>query len=265
MSRSLSRDAPGGTSIGIGAAANQIAVTSITQAFVTTNSDGDDKNFPVTVSVGASVPAGDVDLASDGDRKYEWHCRRVAVEFHGCRNPPVVKVTPTITFGAAPTPSFGGGNFIVSATTTNTDSSVLTYSVVSGPCALVSGSTFSSSGAGSCVVQASGAETANFNAASNSQCFFDREGNDTTVVACTAGPFSYNGAAHEPCTATVTGAGGLNQALTVTYADNVNAGTATASCDLARRREPYRQQRLERTSRSTQASSTTTVTCPASR
>jgi hypothetical protein len=59
--------------------------------------------------------------------------------------------TPTVTFGAAPTPTFGGGDFTVSATTTNTDSGQLTYGVVSGPCALVSDATFSSTGAGTCV------------------------------------------------------------------------------------------------------------------
>ncbi len=76
-----------------------------------------------------------------------------------------LKDTPAITFGAAPAPAYLGGDFTVSASTTNTDSSVLTYSRVSGPCAWVSGATFSSTGAGSCVVQASGAATANFNAA----------------------------------------------------------------------------------------------------
>lgn len=81
----------------------------------------------------------------------------------------LVKATPTVTFGAAPTPTYLGGNFTVSASTTNTDSSALTYSVVSGPCALVSGATFSSSGAGTCVVQASGAATSNFATASATQ------------------------------------------------------------------------------------------------
>jgi uncharacterized repeat protein (TIGR02543 family) len=81
----------------------------------------------------------------------------------------LVKATPTVTFGAAPTPAYLGGNFTVSASTTNTDSSALTYSVVSGPCAPVSGATFSSTGAGTCVVQASGAATANFTAASATQ------------------------------------------------------------------------------------------------
>lgn len=80
-----------------------------------------------------------------------------------------VRATPVITFGAAPTPSYLGGNFTVNASTTNTDSSALTYSYVSGPCAFVSGATFSPTGIGTCVVQASGVATANFNAASNTQ------------------------------------------------------------------------------------------------
>ena len=41
-----------------------------------------------------------------------------------------------------------------------------------------------------------------------------------TTVTCPAGPFTYTGAAIEPCTASVTGPGGLNQAVAVTYANN---------------------------------------------
>ena len=79
--------------------------------------------------------------------------------------------TPTVTFGTAPTPTYLGGNFTVSATTTNTDSSALSYSAVSGPCAVVDASagTFSSSGAGICRVEVRGAATANFLAASAQQ------------------------------------------------------------------------------------------------
>jgi hypothetical protein len=51
----------------------------------------------------------------------------------------------------------------------------------------------------------------------------------STVVTCTAGPFTYNGSAQTPCTASVTGPVGLNQSLTVSYLNNTNAGTATAS------------------------------------
>ena len=55
----------------------------------------------------------------------------------------------------------------------------------------------------------------------------------TTTVMCDAGPFTYDGSAHTPCSATVAGAGGLNQSLTVTYSDNTNAGQATASASYA--------------------------------
>jgi hypothetical protein len=43
----------------------------------------------------------------------------------------------------------------------------------------------------------------------------------------------YNGAAQTPCTATVTGAGGLNQTVTVGYLSNTNVGTATATATFA--------------------------------
>src|SRR5206468_1628400 len=73
----------------------------------------------------------------------------------------------TTTFGTAPTPTYLGGNFIVSAT--NDSGGAITYSRVSGPCALVSGATFSSSGAGSCVVKADSAATTNYLASSAQQ------------------------------------------------------------------------------------------------
>ena len=55
----------------------------------------------------------------------------------------------------------------------------------------------------------------------------------TTTVTCTAGPFTYNGSAHTPCSADVTGPNNLNETLTVSYQNNVNAGTATASASYA--------------------------------
>jgi len=52
------------------------------------------------------------------------------------------------------------------------------------------------------------------------------------TVTC---PFSvpYTGSAQKPCSALVTGAGGLNQPLTVEYNGNTNIGTATANADFA--------------------------------
>jgi hypothetical protein len=54
----------------------------------------------------------------------------------------------------------------------------------------------------------------------------------TVTVNCPASVF-YTGVAQTPCTATVTGAGGLSQPLTVSYTNNINPGTATASASFA--------------------------------
>src|SRR5947208_12973190 len=51
----------------------------------------------------------------------------------------------------------------------------------------------------------------------------------TTTGSCPGGPYTYDGTAHTPCSATVTGAGGLSLAPTPSYSGNTNAGTATAS------------------------------------
>lgn len=53
-----------------------------------------------------------------------------------------------------------------------------------------------------------------------------------TTVSCPAS-VPYTGGAQTPCTASVTGAAGLNQSLAVSYANNQNAGTATASASYA--------------------------------
>ena len=51
----------------------------------------------------------------------------------------------------------------------------------------------------------------------------------TTTVTCTGGPFTYTGSAFTPCTASVSGPGGLSETPAVLYADNIDAGTASAS------------------------------------
>lgn len=79
------------------------------------------------------------------------------------------KANAVITFDPAPSATYPGANFTVNATTTNTDSAVLTYSVDSGPCTFVSGATFAPTGAGNCVVRADGAATNNFNSATQTQ------------------------------------------------------------------------------------------------
>src|SRR4029078_3767525 len=82
-----------------------------------------------------------------------------------------------------------------------------------------------------------------------------------TVVTCPTAPVTYTSSALTPCTAHVTGAGTLDEAVTVTYTDNTNAGTAHASAS-------YTGDANHTGSSGTgtftidQAASATVVTCP---
>jgi hypothetical protein len=54
----------------------------------------------------------------------------------------------------------------------------------------------------------------------------------STTINCPTN-VTYTGSPLEPCTATATGAGGLNVSVTVVYANNTNAGTATSDATYA--------------------------------
>ncbi|WP_020145811.1 PxKF domain-containing protein, partial [Terracoccus sp. 273MFTsu3.1] len=73
----------------------------------------------------------------------------------------------------------------------------------------------------------------NHEGSTDSKTFTIAKAATTTVVTCTAGPFTYTGAAYTPCSAKVSGPAGLDQTLPVTYANNVHAGTATGSASYA--------------------------------
>ncbi len=75
--------------------------------------------------------------------------------------------------------------------------------------------------------------TGNYNDASGSIAITIARAATVTVLTCAAGPFTYTGSAQTPCTASVTGPGGLDQVLTIGYFDNTNAGTATATASYA--------------------------------
>jgi hypothetical protein len=83
--------------------------------------------------------------------------------------------------------------------------------------------------AGTATASAAYAGDANHNGNSDSKTFTIEKASSSVSVSCGAGPFIYDGSAQTPCSAKATGAGGLDVTLTVSYADNVNAGTATAS------------------------------------
>src|SRR4029077_19479901 len=70
---------------------------------------------------------------------------------------------------------------------------------------------------------------ANHTDSSDSKHFTIDKASSTTTVTCGAGPFTYTGSAQTPCTAHVSGAGGLSADPDPVYSNNTNAGTATAS------------------------------------
>jgi hypothetical protein len=103
---------------------------------------------------------------------------------------------------------------------------------------------------------------ANHTGSNDSANFTIDQASSVTLVTCTAGTFVYTGSPFMPCSATATGAGGLNQSLTVSYADNINAGTATASASFAGDANHTGSTDSE-TFAIGQASSTTVVSCTA--
>ncbi|MFN2614678.1 MAG: beta strand repeat-containing protein, partial [Actinomycetota bacterium] len=101
----------------------------------------------------------------------------------------------------------------------------------------------------------------NYNDASNSVAIVIAKAASTVAVDCPVAHESYDGSAHDVCTASANGAGALTQPLTVTYDDNTNAGTVTASATYAgdanhTGNSDAAQFVID------QATSTTTVDCP---
>ncbi|MFC7597002.1 hypothetical protein ACFQU3_16925, partial [Terrabacter sp. GCM10028922] len=104
---------------------------------------------------------------------------------------------------------------------------------------------------------------ANHTGSTNSKTFTINKADSATTITCPAA-VTYTGDAQEPCTATVTGAGGLNAPVTVTYTDNTNAGTAHAAASYAGDANHTDSSDTD-TFTIGQAGSTTTITCPESK
>jgi DNA/RNA endonuclease G (NUC1) len=85
---------------------------------------------------------------------------------------------------------------------------------------------------GTATASAAFAGNTNYRPSSESKTFVINKSSSSTSITCPPSA-TYTGAAIEPCTAIVTGAGGLNESVTVTYTNNTNAGMATASATYA--------------------------------
>ena len=116
--------------------------------------------------------------------------------------------------------------------------------------------------AGTATASATYPGDADHTTSSDSRTFTIDQASSTTVVTCPAS-VTYDGTAQQPCSAVVTGAGGLNSPVGVTYLNNTAAGTATASATYPGDAD-HTTSSDSRTFTIDQASSTTVVTCPAS-
>lgn len=116
--------------------------------------------------------------------------------------------------------------------------------------------------AGTASADASFSGDANHSASNDNETFQIGVAGSSVVVSCPSS-VTYTGGALIPCTASVTGAGGLNQSVAVSYANNTNAGTATASATFGGDAN-HSGNTGSATFTIARASSTTSVSCPAS-
>jgi hypothetical protein len=117
-------------------------------------------------------------------------------------------------------------------------------------------------GAGTANASATYAGDANHENSTDSKSFEITKAISTTVVTCPASE-PYTGSVIEPCTVSYSGAGGLSGSLTLTYSDNVNVGTTSASATYAGDAN-HQDSSDSKNFEITKATSTTVVTCPAS-
>jgi hypothetical protein len=115
--------------------------------------------------------------------------------------------------------------------------------------------------AGPASASASYAGDANHNASNGTATFTIKKADSTVTVTCSDA--TYTGSAHETCVAEVNGAGNLHQTLTVSYTDNINAGTATGSASYAGDAN-HNPSTGSAQFNIAKAGSATTVTCPVS-
>jgi len=170
----------------------------------------------------------------------------------------------TITFAQPPTPQSFSATFNVNPTA----SSGLPVTVTAhagSVCTVASAATgfdvTMTASSGSCTLDANQAGNSAFSAATTVSRTVDaQKASSTSTVTCPASVV-YTGNAQTPCTALVTGAGGLSQSLTVTYSNNTNAGTATAGASFGGDAN-HASSNGSKTFTIAKAASTTTVTCP---
>jgi hypothetical protein len=105
--------------------------------------------------------------------------------------------------------------------------------MASGACSISTGTVKMTSGTGTCILTASQSGNDNYSAADNVERDVQAaKAASASKVNC-PDSVPFDGDAKTPCSATVTGIGGLSHALPVSYTNNTHAGTASASASYA--------------------------------
>ena len=182
---------------------------------VVTGAGGLNLTLPVSYADNVNAGTATASAAYDGDANHEASSDSQTFEIEKAESVTTVTCPGNVTYtGAALEPC----SAVVTGAGGLSESLTVSYS--------------DNTNAGTATASASYAGDGNHEASSDSAEFEIEKAGSLTVVSCPTN-VTYTGAAHEPCTAVVTGAGGLNQALTVSYSDNTDAGTAAASSSYA--------------------------------
>jgi hypothetical protein len=116
--------------------------------------------------------------------------------------------------------------------------------------------------AGTATADATYAGDANHNGSTATQVTFTIDKADSSTSINCPTNVTYNGLPQTPCTATATGAGGLNVSVTVIYGNNTNAGTATADATYGGDTNHNGSTATQVTFTIDKADSSTTINCP---
>jgi hypothetical protein len=136
-----------------------------------------------------------------------------------------------ITINKAPVTATAGGGSATYDGAAHSPSACLVSGAYTGDLSCVNSLTSVGPDAGTYAISpvVSGTGLSNFEVTSANGSYTINKAPSTTTVTCAAGPFYYTGSPITPCSALVTGVGGLNQSLMVNYTNNTAVGTATAS------------------------------------
>jgi len=176
-------------------------------------------NVSVTVTYGNNTNAGtataDASYAGDANHNSS-NATQVTFTIDKAASSTTINCPTNVTYNGSPqTPC--------SATATGAGGLNVSVTVVYG----------NNTDAGTATADATYAGDANHNSSTATQVSFaiDKAGSSTSINCPTN--VTYNGSPQTPCTATATGAGGLNVSVTVVYGNNTNAGPATADATYA--------------------------------